>query len=293
MITPTLPRFLHWLIPIGLALALLLAAASALGRAAELERVDVEGQPLAANAERLLEALNILGAKPDEATVKSLQEAIKNRKADKIQEALDPLVLVQVTINPESRVKARRGPAEAKLQQGGHVPALIKVVNDSTVKKPLHVTSPQAGKVYNDKNSQGRFLVAEMFTSPPLTANLSGLRVEYALALIYSHEAGKREATLTFDVGQGTQDQGFRAEVPILFDVKPGVKVKLSITDVDGKPTVGRFTFRDKQGHIYPPQAKRLAPDFFFQEQVYRPDGGTVLLPPGDFTMHYGRGPEY
>ncbi|HEV3238277.1 MAG TPA: CehA/McbA family metallohydrolase, partial [Gemmataceae bacterium] len=95
------------------------------------------------------------------------------------------------------------------------------------------------------------------------------------------------------DVGQGTQDQGFRAEVPILFDVKPGVKVKLSITDVDGKPTVGRFTFRDKQGHIYPPQAKRLAPDFFFQEQVYRPDGGTVLLPPGDFTMHYGRGPEY
>src|SRR5204862_587334 len=70
-------------------------------------------------------------------------------------------------------------------------------------------------------------------------------------------------------------------------------QVKLSVTDVDGKPTTGRFTFRDKAGRIYPPQAKRLAPDFFFQQQIYRPDGGTVLLPPGEFTMSYGRGPEY
>jgi hypothetical protein len=36
-----------------------------------------------------------------------------------------------------------------------------------------------------------------------------------------SSEAGKREATLQFDVGQGTQDLGFRAEVPILFTVRP------------------------------------------------------------------------
>jgi len=32
--------------------------------------------------------------------------------------------------------------------------------------------------------------------------------------------AGKREATLKFDVGQGTQDLGFRAEVPVLFTVQ-------------------------------------------------------------------------
>jgi hypothetical protein len=56
---------------------------------------------------------------------------------------------------------------------------------------------------------------------------------------------------------------------------------------------VARFTFRDAAGHVYPPQAKRLAPDLFFQQQVYRPDGGTVLLPPGELTVEYGRGPEY
>src|SRR5262249_33868296 len=37
----------------------------------------------------------------------------------------------------------------------------------------------------------------------------------------------------------------------------------------------------------------RLAPDLFFQQQIYRPDGGTVLLPPGEFLMLYSRGTEY
>src|SRR5206468_13110481 len=37
----------------------------------------------------------------------------------------------------------------------------------------------------------------------------------------------------------------------------------------------------------------RLAPDLFFQRHVYRPDGGVVLLPPGEFTVESGRGPEY
>jgi hypothetical protein len=145
----------------------------------------------------------------------------------------------------------------------------------------------------NERNEKERFLQLEMFTRQPLTERLSGLQVEYAIALIYSGDAGRREATLGFHVGQGTQDLGFRAEVPILFDVRPAVAVKLSVRDVDGRPTTGRFTFRDSAGFIFPPQAGRLAPDLFFQQQVYRRDGDTILLPPGAFTMHYSRGPEY
>jgi hypothetical protein len=261
---------------------------------------DVEGQPLAANAQRLMEALRFVGAPLPEETATSLQAAIKARDARKIQELLDPQVLVVVTLNPESRVKAARGPAAATLQQGGFVPVLLKVLNQSTVKQALRISSPQSGPVYSGgfaksdpQADKGRFLQVELFTKPPMTDKLSGLNVEYALALVYSSEAGKREATFGFDVGQGSQDLGFRGEVPVLFDVRPGIQVKLSITDVDGKPTTGRFTFRDKAGHIYPPQAKRLAPDFFFQQQIYRHDGGTVLLPPGQLAMTYGRGPEY
>src|SRR5262249_53570113 len=96
-----------------------------------------------------------------------------------------------------------------------------------------------------------------------------------------------------FDIGQGTQDLGFRAETPVVFDVRPAFPVNLSIKDHDGTPTVGRLTFKDKANHVYPPQARRLAPDLFFQEQIYRKDGDVVHLPPGEFTMQYGRGPEY
>ncbi len=284
-----------------------------LASAQELAPVAVEGQPLAANVRRLLQALDYLGAPLPADTQKALQAACDARDAEKIQRLLDPHVLLAVHLNPEVRVKVARGPARATLQQAGYTPVLIKVTNDSTATKALRISSPQAGPPYagmarlsmtrqdqmhlltdpNYRPDKDRFLHVEMFTSQPMTANLSGLRVEYAIALIYSSDAGKREATIGFDVGQGTQDLGFRAEMPVLFDVRPAVPVKLTIRDHDGTPTVGRFTFRDRAGHIHPQQARRLAPDLFFQEQIYRNDGDIVLLPPGEFTMYYSRGPEY
>jgi len=35
--------------------------------------------------------------------------------------------------------------------------------------------------------------------------------------------------------------------------------------------------FADAAGHVHPPQAKRLAPDFYFQPQIYRSDGEIVF----------------
>jgi hypothetical protein len=266
--------------------------------------VKEEGQPVAANAERVLKALDYLGTPLPKELTKSLTAAIEKQDAAAIQELLDDRVLFVVSINPEARVKVARGPADAVLQQSGWTPALVKVTNDSTVKKQLVIGSPQSGDVYSGKGLQARdpkadssivkrFAQLEMFQTPPMTRNLSGLKVEYALALIYSSEAGKREVTVTFDIGQGNQDLGFRAEVPVVFDVKPAIPVKLKVLDFDGKPTTGRFIFKDAAGHVYPPQAKRLGADLFFQQQIYRADGGTVLLPPGVFTVEYGRGPEY
>src|SRR5204863_7590737 len=138
-----------------------------------------------------------------------------------------------------------------------------KVHNERTVTKPLRISSPQALPIFSRgkpgdikiTDIKDRFLDVEMFTSQPMTDKLSGLKVEYALALIHSSQPGKREATIMFDVGQGTQDLGFRAEVPVLFEIKPAIAVKLMITDVDGTPTAGRFTFKDKLGRVYPPKA--------------------------------------
>lgn len=291
----------------------LAALAVRAARAQKLETVEVEGQPLAANVKRLMEAMEYLGAPLPAEVSKSLKDAADARDAQKLQQLLDPYVLLVVSLNPESRVKVARGPAPAVLQQAGFTPVLVKVINDSTVTEELRIKSPQSGPVYagvatlsmtrqdqlplkeneNTRGDKDRFLSAEMFTSQPMTARLSGLRVEYAIALIYSSEAGKRESTLSFDVGQGSQDLGFRSEAPVLFDIRPAIPVKLSIKDYDGQPSCGRFTFRDKGGHIYPPQAKRLAPDLFFQQHIYRADGDIVLLPPGELVMQSSRGPEY
>lgn len=274
--------------------------------------IEVEGQPLAANAQRVVQALDFLGAPLAEDVRAKLDAAIAMRDAAVVQAALDSQVLCVVDISPESRVKAQRGPAAAQVQQAGHTPVLFKVINHATSVARLQISSPQAGPSYagvakgtmererqthlwENENAQGtnRFLEISLFDAPPMTANLSGLNVEYAIALIYSSEAGKREATLVFDIGQGTQDLGFRAEVPVLFDVRPAVTVKLDVKDFDGTPTTARLTFTDAQGHVFPPQARRLAPDFFFQKHLYRPSGGTVLLPSGEFTMEASRGPEY
>ena len=283
-------------------------------RAAEIDPVvPVAAQPLAANVTRLVEALNFLGASLPVSVKQSLAEAAQKPDADRLQLVLDPHALFIVELNPESRVKVRRGPAKAVLQQSGYTPVIVKVLNLSTVTKELHISSPQAGQVYAGMSplsakrmqreplretetktaSTNQFLDVEMFAHPPMTPHLSGLEVEYALALIHSRDAGKREATVAFDVGGTTQDLGFRAEVPVLFDIRPAVAVKLRVRDHNGWPATASFIFRDAAGHVHPPQAKRLAPDFYFQRQVYRSDGDIALLPPGKLTVEFMRGPEY
>jgi hypothetical protein len=275
----------------------------------------VEVQPLAANVQRLAQALDFLGAPFAAELRQRIADAAAKQDADLLQQCVDAQALAVVTINPEGRVKATRGAAAAALQQHGYTPVVIKVINQGGVTAPLRLSSSQAGPVYAgvarpnsslerqqqlhllDDNkpaeSLGRFLDIEVFSQPPMTATLSGLEVEYVIALLLSTEAGKREATLVFDTGQGTQDLGFRAELPVLFSVSPAVPVKLAIKDCDGTPTVARLQFQDAQGHVFPPQPKRLLPDFFFQKHIYRKDGESILLPAGKLMMWSGRGPEY
>lgn len=277
-------------------------------------RSGVEGQPLAANVFRVMQALDFLGAPiMTESEIERLNEAARERDSERIQELLDRHVLFMVEINPEVRIKVSRGPGSTVIQQGAFKPLLIKVLNQSTSTQQLNISSPQSGPSYagvarlsmdrqqqqhlrENENVSGRtdrFLELEMYHQPPMTRNLSGLEIEYAIALIFSSEAGKREATIGFDMGEGTQDLGFRGELPVLFDIQRAVAVALSIEDHDGSAATGRFLFLDRLGHVYPPQARRLAPDLFFQKQIYRHDEEVVFLPPGELTMYYGRGPEY
>ena len=271
---------------------------------------EVDFQPLSAQTKRLSEALDFLGQPLSEPVLKRLDNASHlddPKKAVKaIQEALDPLCLVGITINPESRVKAVQGPATPKLNQNGWSVFLVKVQNEAGVTAPLAVDSPNAAPVYKTSTNRAepdatvlssdipqRWMDLSSFNDRPLNKSLSGLEVEYRLITIYSRDAGRREAKLRFNVGQGTQDLGFRSDLDILFNAAPAVAVTLDVLDFDGRPTIASFLFRDAQKRVYPSPTRRLAPDFYFHPQIYRHAGETVNVPPGEYDVEWTRGPEY
>jgi hypothetical protein len=272
--------------------------------------VNVDAQPLGAQVRRLVEALELAG-QPLGAPVRAkLEEALAMPlPADRvrlIQETLDPLCLAGVTINPESRVKVDPGPAVPALAQHEWRVFLVKVTNLAGVSSPLNVSSPNALPMFKistntarpkpgitPADAADRWMDLAPVVSRPMMVGLSGLAVEYRLISIYTRDAGRREAKLVFNVGQGTQDLGFRGDLDVLFACEPAVSVVLDVRDVDSKPCTAGFTFRDARGRVYPSTSRRLAPDFWFQPQVYRQSGETVDLAPGQYTVEVSRGPEY
>ena len=138
-----------------------------------------------------------------------------------------------------------------------------------------------------------RWLDLTLLNDKPMVAELSGLALEYRLLALHSRDAGRREAKLTFDVGLGSQDLGFRADLDLLFTCAPAVPVTLRVLDEDGSPTTASFVVTDGRGRVYPARSRRLEPDFFFHDQVYRADGEQLQMPPGEYHVRWTRGPEY
>lgn len=284
----------------------------------------VEPQPLLAQAMRLHEALSFSGnslSTVDLDKIKVLSNKPFDQKTvSEIQEILDPYCLNIVSINPEGRVKVERGLAKALLVEGGWTSFLVKVNNEAGITAKLQVESPNALKPFHSPSFEpkvkkehelspgqvaNRFLEIQMYTGRPLQPNLTGLKLEYAVVQVYCKDEGQREAEIGYNVGQGSQDIGFRNSTHILFNIKPSVKVTLHIKDDDGSPAMASLLITDGQEHasgkftgIYPLPSRRVAafdeyPDFFFQPQIYRNDGEHVQLPAGKYKIFFGRGPEY
>jgi hypothetical protein len=274
----------------------------------------VELQPLAAQVTRVIEALDYLGAPLPDTDRKAIQAALAGTDdrvaATRIQDVLDRHCLLDIHINPESRVHVTAGAARPELVEQGWRTFLIKVRNDAGVTAPLRVSSPQALRVFSRgpggfsmspkpeqtisaRDVANRWLDLQAFDKPPLVPALSGLAVEYRILQLYSRDAGQREASIAVDVGQGTQDIGFRNDAPILFRIARSSEITLRITDERGRPTTASLVIRDTLGRLYPTPGKRLAPDFDFQPQVYRADGDVIRLAPGKYTIDLTRGPEY
>ena len=133
-----------------------------------------------------------------------MAEADAAAAVEKIQQVLDPLCLVGVTINPESRVKVQAGPAPKELIEQGWRVFLVKVHNEAGVTAPLRCNEPErrAAARSSDNDAEPpqtitqrdvvqRWLDVGMFTSAPLNERLSGLPLEYRVIELFSRDRGQ------------------------------------------------------------------------------------------------------
>jgi hypothetical protein len=269
-----------------------------------------EIQPLIAQVRRLVDAMEYLGepfAAADQERINAAANMTDGAQAlEAIQQILDPQCLVSVRINPESRISVERTAAPARLVEQGWRAYLVKVRNEAGVTGVLAMESPQARPVYRrgtglamappsvrPTDVTDRWLELDTYGQKPMESQLSGLELEYRIALFYSRDRGRREAQIGATLGAGTEDIGFRNRTAVLFDIAPSREVTLRVRDENGRPCMASFIVKDKVGRIYPARSKRLAPDFYFQEQIYREDGETIRLAGGEFSITCGRGPEY
>ena len=267
-------------------------------------------QPLAQQVRQLADALNYLGQALPAIDLRRINDSIANpdeaAAVSGIQAVLDPYVLLNVDINPEGRVKVEQAAAKPELIQSGTRLFLVKVVNNGHVTAQLNIESPNSGNVFipstgnpappiqlTPRDSAERWADISLYQKPPFRKRLSGLALEYAVLEIYSRDAGQRSAKIALNVGQGSQDIGFRNDVMIVFNALSARQITMRIKDEKGRPAMSSFVIRDRLERLYPLPSKRLAPDFFFQPQIYRADGETVQLPAGYYTMQYSGGPEY
>jgi len=262
-----------------------------------MEALAAAGQPMAkADADRL----SALAAKGDAEAV-TAAEAI-----------LDRYTLARVTATEDGYFRTEAGNAPKTLIEQGWSVFLVRVANPLGSTAALQVTGPdtaislpstgasRAG-VYDSLNVAPRIAQIwyrnELYQLPPIGPTLSGGVVDYQLLQIYSRDRGSREMDLNFYTSTeryaGWRLSSLHRGARLKFNALPSRNILLHVRDADGRGCMASLIIRDKRGRIYPLQAMRLAPDMYFQPQIYRADGENVHLPDGDYIVESRRGPEY
>ncbi len=147
-----------------------------------------------------------------QAVLNNLGNATSRRELD---EALAPLVALEVSINPESRVKVRSLQPKLKLEQRRPQYWLIRVDNAAGITAPLNLTAIDVSTSPPGTASWCSIEVVDgSFTSP----YFSGATSEFKVMCVTPQFAGLREVRIVGDAGQGTQDLGFRATTDVLLE---------------------------------------------------------------------------
>ncbi len=283
---------------------------------------DVDPQPYFAGVQRAVAALANLGAPldlDDAAQISALARRNDRAAVEAAEKILTRYTLAAVTITPSGPPHIGAGDAPPTLVEQGWRMFLVRVENPAgrtdsfeVVQKGYRTPGRMMGgnslaqrAFLMDTVNKGpliekMWLMAELDATVPIirygieipAVPLSGLPIEYQVLKVFSRDRGPRHGDLTLSTfpksGQaGSATHGFE------FSCLPTRDIALAIRDADGRGCVASLTVSDALGHIYPPQAMRLAPDMFFQQHVYRADGESLRLPDGEYTVVSRRGPEY
>ena len=146
---------------------------------------------------------------------------IRDLKAAKKQKdfvhALEPLVALRVSVNPESRVKVDARRTKLALRQRRPQRFLVEVENMAGITAPLNLSGID---VAMSPPGPAKWCTIEIIDSPFTSRFLTGAEREYKVLQVTPHIAGLREIRIAGDAGQGTQDLGFRATTDVLLDVE-------------------------------------------------------------------------
>ena len=135
-----------------------------------------------------------------------------------LRNAAAPLTILKVQINPESRVKLAPISLPESLVQHRTQRFLIEIHNEARIQAPLRIRAfDQSGGDLQPAEWCDVRLMENLVSS----SILSGEETEWKLLELRSDLAGRREVRFEADVGQGTQDLGFRASADVLLKVNP------------------------------------------------------------------------
>jgi hypothetical protein len=164
---------------------------------------------LSRDLQRLVDSgdVAILFTSAQQATLRTL--LTRADRSEEIDRMLTSRAAIEVTINPEARVSARRTDAELpRMDCGVLAPILIRIANEAFVTSRVNASLRDAS-------------ASRMVTIQPIQQRLVGAAVEYRVLKISLRQAGTTDVTLTFDAGPGTEDLGSRATVYFIANCRP------------------------------------------------------------------------
>jgi hypothetical protein len=289
--------------------------------AIEPESSGILPQPYFAGVNRVLEALARLGgpvAASDAGRIAALANQDDSAAVDAAEKILDRYTLARLSVAPDGTGSVVVGGAERTLVEQGWRIFLVRIANPSGRTDSFNFASESQGPGsmmsgtmapradMGDRLNKGPIIeklwvLSRIHAESPATEGdrakpfqLSGMPVEYRIIELFSRDSGHRSDRFTLYAfpkdGGWPYDSGHRE---LDFDCLPSRPVSLAVRDADRRGCVASLSFKDRQDRVYPPQAMRVAPDLYFQPQIYRGDGETIRLPDGEYTVESERGPEY